>query len=95
MEQTTLIWGIPSVIAFFLAIAALFTTRVYPALPERKSKVAGFLFWMITSWALSGIGNMLQQWFEAREFSWSVLLFTLFFSVSAVIMYIKAHKPAD
>ncbi len=95
MDQATLLWGIPSVIAFFLSIVAIFTTRVHPALPERKSKAGGFLFWMITSWALSGIANMLQQWFESRSFSWSALLFTLFFSVSAVIMYVKANKPVD
>ena len=94
MDQATLLWGIPSVIAFFLSIAALFTTRVYPARPERKSKGAGFLFWMITSWALAGICNMLQQWAEGRGFSWQALLFTLFFSASAVVMYIKANKPA-
>ncbi len=94
MDQATLLWGIPSLIAFFLSIAALFTTRVYPARPERKTTVAGFLFWMIVSWALSGIGNMLQQAFEGRAFSWQTLLFTLFFSASAVVMYIKANKPA-
>ncbi|MBO6003257.1 MAG: hypothetical protein J6P53_07165 [Mailhella sp.] len=94
MDQATFFWGLPSFIALILAIAALFTTRAYPAREERKSKGAGFLFWMIVSWALAGICNMLQQWTEGRGFSWQVLLFTLFFSASAVIMYVKANKPA-
>ena len=94
MDQTTLLWGIPAVIAFFLSIAALFTTKVYPARQERKNKGAGFLFWMIVSWAFSGIGNILQYWFEGREISWQTLLFTLFFTASAVIMFVKANKPA-
>ena len=77
MDQATFFWGLPSFIALLLAIAALFTTRAYPAREERKSKGAGFLFWMIVSWALAGICSMLQQWSEARGFSWQSLLFTL------------------
>ena len=68
MDQTTLLWGIPAVIAFFLSIAALFTTKVYPARQERKSKRTGFLFWMFVSWAFSGICSMLQQGSERRVF---------------------------
>ena len=94
MNTSMLLWGLPSVAAFILSIAALFSTKICPGHPLQKSKAKGFVFWMLASWALSGLGSMLQQWFESHSFSWTALLTTLFFMCITAGMYMRTLRRA-
>ncbi len=86
---------LPGAIALVIALLALATTHLHPALPEKKSRLGGFTWWLFIALCLGGLGVCAELWRSRGSAPPVYLFWSCIFGMGAVGMWTSAHTKGE
>ena len=88
-------WLIPGAVALAIALLALAMPRLHPALPEKKSRLGGFTWWLFVALCLGGLGACAEMWLSGAAIPPVYLFWSCIFGMGAVGMWASAHTKGE